>query len=200
LALIALAAAQPALVQADSIWARRDPKSAYLFVDTRARQIGDVLNILIREHTDLDFKDRRDLERDTTGSATFSYSGKSGSSNGSRTGNASMTLEADSTRTAQSKAEYKSDRRYFDRVSVVVIDVMPNGNLVIEGLKRLHIAGEEKTIRVSGIVRPADINGENGVDSALIANLQLLYTGRGQESSYINNGWLGKIMNHLWPF
>src|SRR5205823_962192 len=125
---------------------------------------------------------------------------KTGSSNGSRSGNATMSLEADSSRNAQSKAEYKSDRRYFDRISVVVIDVMPNGNLVIEGLKRLHIAGEEKTIRVSGIVRPVDIGGENAVDSAFIADLQLIYTGRGQESSYINNGWLGKIMNHLWPF
>src|SRR5258708_26820853 len=113
LALIALATTQPAIVYADSIWARRDPKSAYLFVDTRARQIGDVLNILIREHTDLDFKDRRDLERDTKGNATLSYAGKTSSSNGSRAGAATMSLEADGTRNAQSKADHKSDRRYF---------------------------------------------------------------------------------------
>jgi len=62
------------------------------------------------------------------------------------------------------------------------------------------VSGEERTIRVSGIIRPNDVGANDSVQSQYIANFTVEYFGKGQETSYMNNGWLGRAMNKLWPF
>jgi len=186
--------------RADSLWMRRDPHSAYLFVDNVARHVGDLLTIVIQESTSIDSDEQRDNEKKTTTLANYNMAGSTTGNVITKTAQAQLNNELDSDRKLEGSARYTSDRNLTDRVTVTVVDVLPNGNLVIEGIRRRLINGEERTLRLTGLVRPMDIAAGNTVLSQYVGNLQISLLGCGQDSAYINNGWLGCIMNHLWPF
>ena len=118
--------------------------------------------------------------------------------NGSYTGGGSSRsftglfgLNATSTRARNGTSNYTSQRTLTDGMAVQVIAVLPNGNVVIEGFRTRVMAKENRTIRVSGIVRPEDIGVNNTVNSNFIGNFTMEYLGKGEESSYMDSGWLG---------
>ena len=85
-------------------------------------------------------------------------------------------------------------------MTVTVIAVLPNGNLVVEGFRQRVLNHEVRLLRVAGVVRPADISATNTVQSQYIADFIVHYTGRGPESSYTNHGWWGRALNVVWPY
>ena len=85
-------------------------------------------------------------------------------------------------------------------LSVIVVDVLPNGNLVIEGTRRREVSKEVRWMRVTGVVRPIDIEIPNTINSKSIANFNIVYEGGGVESRFTNQGWAGRITNKIWPF
>ena len=98
-------------------------------------------------------------------------------------------------------SNYQSNRNLVDNMAVQVVQVMPNGNLVVEGFRTRVVSGEERTIRVSGIIRPDNIGVNDSIQSQYVANFTLEYFGKGQSRRVTsNNGWLGRVMNKLWPF
>jgi flagellar L-ring protein precursor FlgH len=98
------------------------------------------------------------------------------------------------------KADYKDEQTYEDSITVVVEDVMPNGNLLVLGKRTREVAGNIQTIQLSGIVRPSDIDEFNTVNSQRVANFHIVYATRGQENSFLRPGWLMRIWNLLNPF
>jgi flagellar L-ring protein precursor FlgH len=92
------------------------------------------------------------------------------------------------------------DRKFTDRMTVVVTEVLPNGNLVVEGGRQFQQHRETRVLHVSGVIRPADIGGDNSVQSGFIADLRMRYDGKGPESNSMNQGWGGRLMNIVWPF
>ena len=70
----------------------------------------------------------------------------------------------------------------------------------VEGNKRVVVSGEERIIRISGIVRPIDISLTNTVSSTTLANFAISYTGKGPQSRFTNQNYLSKILNYVWPF
>jgi len=186
---------------ADNLWDRRDPNSSHLFYDYRARRVGDILTILIEETTGSDAQEKREMDKTTSSGMKFGGKGST-SALGEvlRSFAYDMDLSSASNRKFDGKNNSSIDRRFTDRISVMVVAVMPNGNVVFEGCRQRLISRELRTLRISGIVRPADINGENVVQSQYIANLFVSYEGRGPESAYTNQGWGGRIVNKLWPF
>ena len=85
-------------------------------------------------------------------------------------------------------------------MTVVVKHVLPNGNLVIEGYRKRVVAGEDRMLRVRGVVRPIDIAVNNVVQSQFIANLEIIYTGKGVESAYASPNWWGLIYEQALAF
>ena len=81
-----------------------------------------------------------------------------------------------------------------------MVDILPNRNLVVEGSRTRVIAGEKRTMRVSGIVRPDDIELGNYVVSSSIADFRILYEGDGHQTNYTKPGWLGRIVTKVWPW
>lgn len=187
-------------VQADSLWERRDPRFANMFKDNRARLVGDLLTIVVRENTDIDNKDEREMQKETRTEGRFDVQGNSQGNRLGRRFSANFRGAARSNREFDGKAEFSSDRRLLDGLTVTVVEVLPNDNLVIEGYRKRAITGDARIMRVSGVVRPADIGAGNTIRSQSIANFSVTYEGRGPEMSYTSNGWLGKIMNAIWPF
>jgi flagellar L-ring protein precursor FlgH len=81
-----------------------------------------------------------------------------------------------------------------------VTEVLPNGNLVINGSKTVTVNREQQLIRLSGIVRQADISPHNIVDSKNILDARIAYTGKGVISDKQGQGWLVRILDNVWPF
>lgn len=186
---------------ADSIWARRDQRYGYLFIDVRARRVGDMLTVTVNENTDATNNEQRKLQKDTATSGKFNFAGKASGANGSGgAAAASASVDQSADRSFQGSAQYQSNRQLLDEMQVTVVDILPNGNLVVEGFRRRVVSNETRLLRVSGIVRPNDIDIANTVNSSLIANFNIVYEGGGVESRFTNQGWLGRTVNKVWPF
>jgi flagellar L-ring protein precursor FlgH len=189
------------MAQADSIWDRRDPRYAYLFQDNRARQVGDVLTVVVSENTVANEQDQRALEKSSSASLTADYSGSTSSGGGAgRSAVASLSMSGSSNRQFNGSAQFTANRVFTDRMAVTVVDIMPNGNLVVEGYRSRVVAGEERVLRMTGVVRQQDVGVGNLVTSASIANLRISYLGRGPATRTTKQGYLGRMMNVLWPF
>jgi flagellar L-ring protein precursor FlgH len=178
------------IAPADDIWARRDPRYANLFQDNRARSVGDILTVVISETTSTNEREQRQQS-------------KTNSFNGSATVFGTPTVaesSGDFGRRFAGSAQMTSDRRFADRLAVTVVDVMPNGNLVVEGYRSRVVAGEERVLMLTGVVRAQDVAVGNVVQSTSLANAKLTYLGRGPGTRTVNQNFLGRLMNRVWPF
>ena len=85
-------------------------------------------------------------------------------------------------------------------VAVSVVEVMPNGNLVLRGEKQLALTEGSEVIQVAGIVRPDDVAPNNTVQSRRLANAQIAYRGTGDLANATKAGWGTSALLKLWPF
>ena len=186
-----------AQASADSIWAKRSGHSKSQYADDKANQIGDVLTIVISEDHKVDNKVKRDLERTSERELDFDsddidIAGVNPIPD--------IKVKTGSTKSLSGKSDYKDERSIEDRITVVVEDIHPNGNLVVIGTRSREVNGDKQIIKVSGIVRPRDISFSNTIRSEQVANFQLVATSEGVSENYNNPGWLGKILDAIWPF
>jgi flagellar L-ring protein precursor FlgH len=85
-------------------------------------------------------------------------------------------------------------------IAVLVTQVLPNGNLVIQGQKRLSLSEGSETVRLSGIVSASDIQPDNTVLSSRIAGAQIAYQGTGELAEFAKVNWGTRFFNTVWPF
>lgn len=85
-------------------------------------------------------------------------------------------------------------------IGVRVKQELPNGDLFVEGTKVVMINHEEYHLYVSGVIRPSDIEMDNSIDSSLIADARVEFTGRGDINDQVERGWLNKILDFVNPF
>jgi flagellar L-ring protein precursor FlgH len=188
-------------LRADSIWARRNKDMRELYTDDVARNIGDVLTIKISENSKVDNKAKRDLKKETDKSTAFNGElGITTPNNNLLPRIPGFTMAAESTNELKSKADFKDERKFIDSVTVVVVDILPNRNLVVMGTRHRNIAGDIQTIEVSGIVRPSDIEFDNTVKSEQVADFRIVTRNKGIAAPYTKPGWLGRIFDIIWPF
>jgi flagellar L-ring protein precursor FlgH len=181
---------------AQSLWQRRHPDRIFLVADTAARQVGDLVTVIIRETTDVENRDQRALGKDSDSSFEFdvSSSGNSSSSSGS------FDISGNSNREFNGSSQYSVEQDFADKITVPVVEVLPNGHLVIAGRRQRLVAGEVRSLIISGVVRPIDIGPNNSVQSQYIANFKICYEGDGSETHFTNQGWSARILNKIWPF
>jgi len=184
-------------LQAGSIWAKRGTVVPSPYTDDVARRIGDVLTIKITEGSKVDNKAKRDLQKQTNLSSDFNGQLGIGHILPTVPG---FTMDAQSDNSLKSKADFKDERSFTDQVTVVVVDILPNGNLVVTGTRDRDIAGDIQTIEVSGLVRPSDIAYDNTVKSQQVANFRIVTKNSGVSAPYTKPGWLGRIVNVIWPW
>ena len=183
--------------RAGSVWSKRGPNARDQYADDKANQIGDVLTIVISEAHKTDTKTKRSLERDSEREISFdSEDIKVGSIHPIP----DVSIKTGSSKSLDGKSDYKDERTIEDRISVIVQDIHPNGNLVVIGSRTRDVNGDKQVIQVSGIVRPSDIMYGNSIRSEQVANFQLVAISEGVSESYNNPGWLGKILDYVWPF
>jgi flagellar L-ring protein precursor FlgH len=184
-------------VAAQSLWNYRQPGKAFMFYDSQARSVGDPVTIVINETTDVENTDERALDRSDSSSGSFNFSGSSGGDLPLLAGSANMTQGAGSQGQQAGRAMVSVDREFNDRITALVVDILPNGNLVVEGVRHRVVTGERRTLRVSGIIRPVDIEADNTIDSQYVANFTMFYAGDGRESHFTMPSWLSRTLNRF---
>lgn len=202
LALLILGGGPAATASGQSLWQNRLPKWENPVGDQRAARPGDLLVVTIRERTNVQNRDQRQLQKQanlsTSAAGDFDVAGVLGDSSAESEAN----QDSDSTRRFNGNTQYRSERDFVDRFTVTVVDVLPNGNLVIAGKRRIGLEGDERSLVLTGTVRAIDVRADNTVASSLVAGLQLQYQAAegGAEKAFINQGWMGRKFNRLWPF
>jgi flagellar L-ring protein precursor FlgH len=113
-------------------------------------------------------------------------------------------FDARQNRSFEGEAKQEKDSNFEARMAVLIVDVMPNGNLVIAGSRMVHIDDETKTIRISGVVRPLDISPANSIASSLVAEARVSMEGAGGNTRATTRGPVGTLFDTLvwaaWPF
>lgn len=191
--ILALIATQ---AQAGSIYAKRNRNVKSLYADDTARQIGDIITIIVSEDSNVDNTVERTLENSSDRSSSFD--GRLGVDFLSEI--SGFTMAQESKRNFEGKSEYGDQRKFTDKVTVVVEDIHPNGNLVILGYRERTIAGDKQLVQISGIIRPTDVAFDNTIGSHKVANFKLVTISEGVSESYNKPGWLAEIFDFFWPF
>ncbi len=175
----------------------RGPQS--MIADKTARRPGDLLTVLIEETQKVDDKETSTLSKSTSlDYALTSFNVKPSFFNVLPDVNAASSDDFSGT------ANYKKDKTFEARITVIVMDALPNGNLVVQGRREIRVDNETKVIEFSGIVRSYDIKNDNTVQSELVAEARIAYSGEGPLTNSTNRrgigGFLHGIISWIWPF
>lgn len=166
-----------------------------LFEDRRARYVGDTITVKITENTSASMKGNAKSERASSMTAsvdpTVGVLGKSFSN---------MSLNASGTNNFSGKGEESNNNVFTGTMTATVIEVLPNGNLLVSGEKQLGIGQQTEYVRVSGVVNPTFISIANEVDSAKIADARIEYKSAGYISEAQVMGWLARFFLSILPF
>ena len=109
-------------------------------------------------------------------------------------------LTADSTASSDGKGSVNRSEALQTNVAAVVTQVLPNGNLVVEGKQEIRVNFEVRELVVAGIVRPEDIQSDNTIDSSKIAQARIAYGGRGQITDVQQPRYGQQVMDVILPF
>lgn len=173
------------------------------FENVRARRVGDILVVNLVEDTEATQTNSGTVTKSNSSSITnptlfgkalsFDLPGRSSSFNLGQSLESSTSFAGDGDNT--------QNNQFNGSISVMVTDVLPNGYLKVRGEKRIGMTGGNEYIRVSGVIRPEDIDTRNTVDSTKVADATLVYVGDGQVSMASQMGWLAKFfISALMPF
>jgi flagellar L-ring protein precursor FlgH len=163
-----------------------------LFEDNKAMRVGDVLTIKLKELTqankagDLNAKKKNSILAEAPmilGNPT------------------SVETEVKTTKDFQGEGEANQSNSLTGDISVTVTELLPNGNLKVRGEKRVTLNQGDEYIRLSGIVRPVDIDQDNTIASDKVADATIMYTGEGAMADASKMGWLSRAIFSPWfPF
>ena len=189
---------QPASYNPNSLW--RNGSRAF-FKDQRARQVGDILTITVN------FTDKANIANQTSRSRSSKEDSGVTDFAGSKllTGSAAQVfpgrlLTTDSTASTDGKGSVQRQENLQTSVAAVVTQLLPNGNLVVEGKQEIRVNFEVRELIVAGIVRPEDIQSDNTIDSSKIAQARIAYGGRGQITDVQQPRYGQQVLDVLLPF
>ncbi len=176
------------------------------FGRVRTYSVGDVITVLLNESTQAGRQQSNNLKREATNDVvpsglTAKALGLPGKLFGSRGNGALDGLNLNSAK-VESTGTGQADQQasLTGAVSVSVIDVLANGNLMVRGEKQLALTEGAEIIQVSGIIRPEDISPNNTVQSRRLANAQFAYRGTGDMANVAKAGWGTSALLKFWPF
>ncbi|MFZ5894332.1 MAG: flagellar basal body L-ring protein FlgH [Myxococcota bacterium] len=170
--------------------------------DTRALRVGDIVLIRINEHADAQGNASTDLKKETNREAGIDNFMGLVPAIQKAYPNIDPTKLLAMASSSNFNGEGTTQRAGSLRglIGVHVKQELPNGDLYVEGTKVVMINHEEYHLYISGVLRTSDIAPDNSVDSALIADARVEFTGRGDIDDQVNRGWLTKALDFINPF
>lgn len=183
------------------LW-RADAPLIAMFVDQKARTVGDIVTIKIVESSTATNKATTDTDRTSSLSAKIDaffnaekkYSADDPFFNPFSSVSGSLGSKFQGSGTTKRSGDLNAS------ITALVTQVLPNGNLVVTGSREVLINNENQIIQLSGVVRPRDINADNEVLSTYVADARIAYSGNGVVNDRQRTGWLTNLMMTVWPF
>ena len=166
-----------------------------LYSDVTARRVGDIITVTLSENTQASKSADTSTAKDTNVNLN-PITGLAGQA--INIGGESIQLGVSSSRDFSGDAAANQSNSLIGAISVTVVDVLPNSNLVIRGEKWLTLNQGDEYIRLTGIIRPADISPENEIVSTKVANARIQYSGTGSFARAQEKGWLTKFFDSAW--
>ena len=164
-----------------------------------ARRPGDLVTIVISENQDVRNEESSDLS--TQKGLDYQLTAFDLKPNMFST---LPSVQSGTEDTFRGSANYEKTGTFSARMTAVVVDKLPNGNLVVNGRREIRVDNEVKVIEFSGVVRRFDIDTDNTVQSELVADARITYTGTGPMTRATNRHGLGGFLHDalawLWPF
>jgi flagellar L-ring protein FlgH len=196
---LAIAAASPA--SADSLWTAPGSPERAITADRKASQVGDILTVVVQESAS-----NQSSQRTTTDSGANVNAGveqwlfplaasKMGTHNGALPG-----IKLGGTNDFTGGGQTSASQNLTARAAVLVTAVLPNGNLVIEGARRVTYDGETQHVVLHGVVRGEDVSSGNIVFSSNIADARVEFINEGTLTDAKKKGWLTKLYEKLRPY
>jgi flagellar L-ring protein precursor FlgH len=188
---------EQASYNANSLW--RNGSRAF-FRDQRAARVGDIMTVTVN------ITDKANIANETQRSRTAKEDSGISAFLGSQTITQpnkilpGRILTTDSTASSDGKGSVTRQEALQTNVAAVVTQVLPNGNLVVEGKQEIRVNFEIRELIVAGIVRPEDIQSDNTIDSSKIAQARIAYGGRGQITDVQQPRYGQQVMDVLLPF
>jgi len=190
-------AAQPASYNPNSLW--RNGSRAF-FKDQRAHQVGDILTIKVKITDKAEFENatkRKRTNKEDSGVDNFFGKQKLPVLNSALP---TRIFTADSTGSSEGEGSVNRSEQLQTNVAGVITQVLPNGNMVVEGKQEVRVNFEIRELIVAGIVRPEDIESDNTIDSTKIAQARIAYGGRGQITDVQQPRYGQQVLDVLLPF
>src|SRR6202451_4406714 len=181
---------------ANSLW--RNGSRAF-FKDQRAHQIGDLLTVTVNITDQANFANETQRSRTVTEDSGITAFLGSNLLTG-KTALPGRLLTADATSNSDGKGTIQRQETLQTNIAAVVTQLLPNGNLVVEGKQEVRVNFEMRELIVAGIVRPEDIQSDNTIDSSKIAQARIAYGGHGQISDIQQPRYGQQVMDVLLPF
>ncbi len=166
-----------------------------IYSDSKAHRIGDIISVILEESTQAKKNAKTELKKESNtaldpviglGEAPVTINGQA--------------LQFGINQNSKFKGDAKADQgnSLSGNISVHVLKVLPNGNLMIRGEKWITLNNGDEYIRLTGVIRSKDINSNNTILSTKIANARIQYAGTGSFADANEQGWLTKFFNSSW--
>jgi flagellar L-ring protein precursor FlgH len=192
---------EPIAYAPNSLWRAG---SRTFFKDQRARRVGDLLTVRVTINDTAQVANETKLSRAASDSANVG--GLPGAllapvlpSAIKSTGTSSI-INNNSTTTSDGNGSVNRSEQLTTNVAAIVTQILPNGNMVIEGKQEIRVNFEIRELIVAGVIRPADIASDNTIDSTKIAEARIAYGGRGQITNLQQPRYGQQVVDVLMPF
>jgi flagellar L-ring protein precursor FlgH len=182
-----------------------DTQGNLLFVDTKAKNVGDIITVVINETA----TSTQSATTDTSKAAETDMSWESFLGLPSNLGiqnflgsGAQFDPRVKAALSRSNKGAGNTSRKgdLTATVTAVVTHVYPNGNFAIEGKRSVTVNHEEQIMVLRGVIRPVDVDFDNSISSRLIANASISYSGEGVVADEQRVGWVSRALSYVWPF
>ncbi len=193
---------------ADSLWKKRVTINYNLFDDNRGKRVGDIVTVEVSESTFIDGDETATTDNSTTASGEidnnkFARGILSGLRSGRNARFDSRTANSFSTEfnnNFSGEGDYASNRSVDLTLTAMIVEVLDNGNLVLEGKREIEVNKEKYTLRLTGIARPIDISISNIISSEQMSNVNFGLEGKGWLTRAGKRGWFNRLHAMFWPF
>jgi flagellar L-ring protein precursor FlgH len=198
---LALLALPSGNVAAGSLWLDNSAQPRSMFADKKAHAIGDILTIVVSENNGATRNNNTTTSKKASVNASIaSFLYGPGASGLLTKGGAYPAMNYTQDNEFNGGGQIANQETINAQIAVTVIDVLPNGNLVIEGQKKTSFAGEKQDAILRGTVRADDVAANNTVPSYNVANATIQYVSNGAVTDNQRRGWFTTIWQKITPF
>jgi len=189
---------QPVTYNPNSLW--RNGSRAF-FKDQRAHQIGDIMTVKVNINDTAQFQDQTQTTHTATeDSGITNFIGANTIVNPAKAVLPGRLLSADSNSQSNANGSINRQDQLVTNVAAVVTQLLPNGNMVIEGKQEIRLNSEVRELIVAGVVRPEDIDSDNSIELPKIAEARVAYGGRGELTNIQRERYGQQALDVLLPF